>query len=170
MPFFGHFWVKKGRGQWLRGPNQKMTYPIAVSQFWGMFQSKKFCPSCCQLCGYRSQRSFSFHFNPPFQVWLLFQVPHPITWQKYLSFLNAEFNSASIDTNFIKVKQTEVEIAYHFLLAPSRFLANLLKFSFSIFPDPSGRVAKFCPVPDDGQKLGGTFKKKIKSIPQQELS
>ena len=125
-----------------------------------MFQSKKFCPSTCQFCGYRCQRSCFFNFNPLFQVWLLFQVPHPITWQKYLSFLNAEFNSASIDTNFLKVRQTEEEISYCFLLAPLRFLANLFKFSFSVFPDSSGRVVKFFPVPNDGEKLGGTFKKK----------
>ena len=51
-------------------------------------------------------------------------------------------------------------MAYPFLFAMSRFLANLLKFSFSVFPDTSGRVDKFSPVPDDGEKLGGTLKKK----------
>ena len=89
----------------------------------------------------------------------------PVTTPNYLAkippiFFNAEFNSASIDTKFVKVRQTELYIVCHFLLAVSRFLANLLKFGFSVFPEPSGRVAKFFPVPDDGQKLGGTFKKK----------
>ena len=134
-----------------------------------MFQSKKFCPSCFQFSGYRSQMSFFLHFNLLFEVWLLFQVPHPIAWQKYLSFSNAVFNSASIDPNFVKVRQTEEEISYCFLLAPSPFSANLLKFSFSVFPDSSGRVTKISPVPDDAEKLEGTFKKKIQSIPLQEL-
>ena len=40
---------------------------------------------------------------------------------------------------------------------------KLLKFMFSVFPDPFGRVAKFVPVPGDGEKLAGTFK--IKSSP-----
>ena len=46
---------------------------------------------------------------------------------------------------------------------------KFIKIHVSVFPDPSGRVVKFSPVPDDGEKLGGTFKKKIKSIPPQEL-
>ena len=135
-----------------------------------MFQWKRFCPSCCQFCGYRSQRTCFFNFNPLFEVWLLFQVPHPITWKKYLLFSNAEFNCASIDTKFVKVRQTEEDISYCFLLGPSRFSAYLLKFSFSVFPDPSGCVGKFSPVPDEGEKLGGTFKKIIKSIPPLEVS
>ena len=67
------------------------------------------------------------------------------------------FNSASKDTNFNETGQTTVEIGYCFFLAPSLFSANLLKFNFSVFPDPSGRVDKFSLVPDDGEKLGGTF-------------
>ena len=146
-----------------------MTYPIAVSQFWGIFQSKRFGPSCCQFCCYRSQRSCFFNLEPLFQVWLLFQVPHPITWKKYLPSSNVEFNCASIDTNFVKVRQTEGEICYRFLLAPSPFLAKLIKFMFLIFTDSSGRVGQFFPDPYDGEILGGTFKKKIKSAPPLEL-
>ena len=48
-------------------------------------------------------------------------------------------------------------------------MANLIKFTFSIFPDSSGRVGNFFPDPGDGEKLAGTLKKKIKSISQQEL-
>ena len=165
---FGLFLVKKGRGQQLKDPNENLTYPIVVSQFWGIFLSKKFCPSTCQFCGYRCQRLCFFNFEPLFQVWLLFQVPHPITWQKYLSLSNVEFISASIDTNFNQIGQTTVEIGYCFLLAPSPFSANSIKFTFSVFPDHSGPVGKFFPHPEGGEKLGGTFLKKIKSIAQQE--
>ena len=115
------------------------------------------------------QPTYFLTFKPLFEVWLLFQVPHPITWQKYLSFSNAEFNSASIDTKFVKVGQTELYKVWRFLFPMWRFSANLIKFTFSVFTDPSGRVGKFSPVPYDGEKLGGTFKKKIKSIPLQEL-
>ena len=132
--------------------------------FLGMFQSKTFCPSTCQFCGYRCQRSCFFDFKPLFQVWLLFQVPHPMIWQKYLSFTNAEFNSASIDTNLNKIEATTRKLGYPFLFALLRFLANLIKFTFSVFPDPSERVGKFFPDPGDGEKLVGTLKKKIKSI------
>ena len=66
------FWWKKGRGQGLKGWNQNLTCPIAVSQFLGIFQSKRFGPSTCQFCGYRLQRSCFFNFEPLFQVWLLF--------------------------------------------------------------------------------------------------
>ena len=41
-PILVFFFVKKGRGQGLKGPNQNLTYPIAVSQFLDMFQPKKF--------------------------------------------------------------------------------------------------------------------------------
>ena len=57
----------------------------------------------------------------------------------------------------------------HFLFAPFRFFPILIKFTFLIFPDPSGRVEKFFPNPGNGEKLAGSFKKKIKSIRQQEL-
>ena len=128
--------------------------------FLGMFQSKMFCPSTCQIRGYRYQRSCFFDFEPLFQIWLLFQVPHPIIWLKYLSFFNAEFNSASIDTNLNKIEGTTRKLRYPFLFALSRFLANLIKFTFSVFPDRSGCVGKFFPDPGDGEKLAGTFKKK----------
>ena len=101
-----------------------------------------------------------FNFSQLFEVWLLFQVPQPITWQKYLPFINAEFNSASIDTSCKKFRQTIEEIAYYFPLAPLRFSANLIKFTFSVFPDYSGCVAESLLVPVDGEKLAGTFKKK----------
>ena len=64
-PILAVFWWKKGRGHTLKARNQNLTYPIAVSQFWGMFQSKKFGPRNSQFCGYRCQRSFfsiSDHF------------------------------------------------------------------------------------------------------------
>ena len=138
-------------------------------RFLGFRICKGFGPIICRSSAFRCQRSFFLNFDLFFRVWLLFQVPHPITWQKYLSFSNAKFNCASIDTNSNEIGKTIVEICYCFLLAPSPFPANLIKFTFSVFPDPSGRVGKFSPVPDDGEKLGGTFKKKIKSIPQQEL-
>ena len=128
--------------------------------FLGMFQSKKFCPSTCQFCGYRCERSCFFYFKPLFQVWLLFQVPHPIIWQKYLSFSNAEFNSASIDTNLNKIEATARKLEYPFLFALLHFLANLIKFMFFVFLNPSGHVGKFFPDPGDGEKLAGTFKKK----------
>ena len=112
---------------------------------------------------------FYLNFNPLCQVWLLFQVPHRTTWQKYLAFSNAEFNSESIDTNFVKVRQTDEEIAYPFILAPWQFSANLLKTMFSVYLDPSGRVAKFFPVPNEGEKLGETFEKKNKSITPPKL-
>ena len=53
-------------------------------------------------------------------------------------------------------KGTE-DIVYYFYLAPSRFSADLIKFTFSVFPDPSGRVGKFFPDPGDGEKLAGSF-------------
>ena len=109
-----------------------------------------------------------FNFKQLFEVWLLFQVPQPITWQKYLPFLNAEFNSASIDTSCKKFRRTIEEIAYYFLLVPLRFSANLIKFTFSVFPDYSGCVAESLLVPVDGEKLGGTLRKN-QSIPAQEL-
>ena len=127
--------------------------------FLGMFQSKRFCPSTCQFRGYRCQRSCFYDFEPLFQVWLLFQIPHPIIWQKYLSFSNAEFNSASVDTNLNKIEATTRKLGYPFLFALSRFLANLIKFTFSVFPNPSGRVGKFFLDPGDGEKLAGTLKK-----------
>ena len=55
-------------------------------------------------------------------------------------------------------KGTE-DIVYYFYLAPSRFSADLIKFTFSVFPDPSGRVGKFFPDPGDGEKLAGSFEK-----------
>ena len=128
------------------------------TQFLCMFQVKMFCPSGCQFCGYRSQRSFFFNFDPLFRIWLLFQVLHPITWQKYLSFANAEFNSASTDINLNKIGQGKEEIAYCFLLAPTRFSANSTKFTFYVFPEPSGPMENFFfPDPGDGEKLTGTF-------------
>ena len=157
LAFFG--W-KKGCGQGLKSPNENLTYPIAVSQFWGILQSKKFGLSTCQFCCYRSQGSCFLNFKPLFRVWLLFQVPHPIIWKKYLSFSNVVFNSASIDTNFKRIRQISKEILYYFLLAPSRFSADLIKFTFSVFPDPSGRMGKFFPDPGDREKLAGTFTKK----------
>ena len=44
-------------------------------------------------------------------------------------------------------------------MAPSRFLADLIKFTFLIFPDPSGSVGTY--FPDGGQvkKLAGSGKK-----------
>ena len=128
-----------------------------------MFQPKKFCPSTCQFWGYMSQRTCFFNFNTLFQVWLLLQVPHPITWQKYLLFSNAEFNSASIDTNFINIQYISREIDYCFLFAMSRFWANLIKFTFSVFPDPSGRVGKFFSGTRRWRKIRGNFKKKKSS-------
>ena len=80
--FQAFFFEKHGHGRTLKSRNQNLTYPIAVSQFLSMFQSKKFGPSICQFCGYRSQVSYFFSFNPLFEVWLLFWVPHPYTWQK----------------------------------------------------------------------------------------
>ena len=124
MLYFGHFGVKKGHGQGLKGPNQNLNLPILPTPFLRMFQTKKFFPSTCQFCCYRCQRSCFFTFNPLFEFWLLFKAPHPITWQKYLPFSNAEFNSASIDINFNKIRQTAEEIACYFLLAPWRFSAN----------------------------------------------
>ena len=47
-------------------------------------------------------------------------------------------------------------------MAPLRFLVNLIKFTFLIFPDPSGRVEKFFPDPGDAEKLTGSLKKKKK--------
>ena len=60
MHFLSFFGGKYGHGQTLKGQNKKMTYSIAVSQFLGMFLSKKFGPSTCQFCGYKGQRLFSF--------------------------------------------------------------------------------------------------------------
>ena len=63
---FGLFWWKKERGQGLIDPNKNLTYPTAVSQFWGIFQSKNFCSSSCRFCGYRCQSSCFFDFEPLF--------------------------------------------------------------------------------------------------------
>ena len=114
----------------------------------------------CRSWAFRCQRSFFFNFEPLFQVWLLFWVPHPIIWQKYLSFSNAEFNSASTDTSLNIIGGTTKKLEYPFLFAPSRFLAKLIRFTFLIFPDPSGRVGHFFPDPGDGEKLARTFKRK----------
>ena len=66
-PILVVFWWKKGRGHTLKARNQNLTYPIAVSQLWGMFQYKKFGSSTSQFCGYRCQRSFFFNFRPHFR-------------------------------------------------------------------------------------------------------
>ena len=126
------------------GFNENLIQPMLPAPFLGMFQSKKFCPSTCQSCGYRCQRQCFFDFEPLFRVRLLFQVPHPIIWKKYLSFSNAELNYASIDTNLNKIGQGIEEIAYYFLLAPSRFSANLIKFTFSGISIFSLEISKFC--------------------------
>ena len=58
----------------------------------------------------------------------------------------------------------------NFLFGPFCFLPILIKFTFLIFTDTSGRVGNFFPDPGNGEKLAGTFlKKKIKSIPRQEV-
>ena len=44
-------------------------------------------------------------------------------------------------------------------MVPSQFSADLINFTFSVFPDPSGRVGKFFPDLGDGEKLAGTLKK-----------
>ena len=131
--------------------------------FLGMFQSKMFCPSTCQFNSNRCQRLCFLDFEPLFQVWLLFQVPHAIIWQKYLSFSNAEFNSASIDTNLNKIEGTTRKLGHPFLFALLRFSANLIKFTFSVFPGPTRHMGKFFLDPGDGKKLAGTLKKKKKS-------
>ena len=76
---FWAFWGKKGAGSRVSGSQSKFHLSISPPLFLGMFQSKKFCPSTCQFCGYWCQRSCFFDFQPLFQFWLLFQVPHPIT-------------------------------------------------------------------------------------------
>ena len=65
-PILAVFWWKKGRGHTLKARNQNLTYPVAVSQFWGMFQSKKVGPRTSQFGGYRCQRSFFFQFQTTF--------------------------------------------------------------------------------------------------------
>ena len=47
----------------------------------------------------------------------------------------------------------------HFHLALSRFLANLIKFMFLIFPDPSRRVGKFFLGQGEAKKLAGSEEK-----------
>ena len=59
--YFGYFdCQKEGHGHLLKGWSQNLTYPVAVSQFLGMFLWKRFCISIFQICGYNDQRSFFF--------------------------------------------------------------------------------------------------------------
>ena len=52
-------------------------------------------------------------------------------------------------------------LMWHFLFGLFRFLPILIKFTFLIFMDTSGRrMGNFFPDPGDGEKLAGTFKKK----------
>ena len=128
MLYFGHFGVKKGAWSKVKGSKSKFDLLIAVSQFLDMFQLKNFGPTIFQFCGYKGQRSFFFNFEPLFQVWLLFWVPHSILESKYLSVPDVEFNSASIDSNLNKIGQGTKEIVCHSLLAPSGFLADYSRF------------------------------------------
>ena len=77
-PILAVFWWKKGRGQVLKARNQNVIYPIAVSQFWGMFQYKKFGSSTSQFCGYRYQRLFFFKFQTTFSSLAAFLGTTPL--------------------------------------------------------------------------------------------
>ena len=143
MLHFAYFWVKKGRGQTLKGRNQNLTYYTRTTNC-GMFIMEKVwfyhfsifaevVPT--DVVFFQSQPTFS---SLPA---LLDATPNSLV--KILSFSNAEFNSASIDTNLIKIERRTMKIVCHFLFAPSHFLANLIKFTFLIFLDPSGRLGTF---------------------------
>ena len=120
------------------------------------------------------QRVSSHHLpilslSAPKVVFLKFRT----TFSSFAAFLNTtphtKFHSASIDTNLNKIRQRTRRLGYHFLLAPSRFFANLLKFTFLNFRDVSERLGWFFPDPGNGEKLAGIFFKKMKSIPPLEL-
>ena len=70
----------------LKGPNQNLTYLIAVSQSLGMFQSKNFGSKTFQVRGYNDQRSFFFNFRSTFSSLAAFLGTIP-TFQKKMSLI-----------------------------------------------------------------------------------
>ena len=63
-----------------------------------------------------------------------------------------------------KIEATTRKLGYPFLFALLRFSANLIKFTFSVFLDPTGRMGKFFPDPGDGEKLAGTLEEKKNQV------
>ena len=58
-----------------------------------------------------------------------------------------------------KIGQRTRKLECLFLIAPSRFLADLIKFTVLIFPNSSGRVGKFFPDGGEAEKLAASGKK-----------
>ena len=67
-----------------------------------------------------------------------------------------------------KIGRRTKKIVCRFLFAPSHVLTDLIKFTFLIFPDASGRAEKFFPDRGKAEKLAGSGGEKIKPIPQEE--
>ena len=101
-------------------------------QFQAFRICKGFGPTICRSWAFRCQRSFFLNFRPLFQVWLLFQVPHPLFFEKSIWFPSAEFNSESIGTKFKFQNLQTKKLEWQFLFALFEFLKILFNF-VSIF-------------------------------------
>ena len=91
---------------------------------------KGFGLTICQSWAFRCKRAFFFNFRPLFQVWLLFQVPHPHFFEKSSWLPGAEFNSESIGTKFKFQNLQTKKLVWQFLFALFEFLKILIHFVF----------------------------------------